>query len=195
MAIFAPIHIKSGYSFLQSGLTIDKIVSSLKKNDYYGAALADFNCLFGVHEFADVLAKINKPYCIGMEVSLGEDNITLFVKSEEGYRNLLKINSSIQHETFNLDVLRNNAAGLIAVVESKYGTFKDMVFIDNDRVIWVRSDRKISTRPCEEYKKMKERYCLACKHRNPSRKEICFEYDESKKQWICNTGERCVCRP
>ena len=67
MAIFAPIHIKSGYSFLQSGLTIDKIVSSLKKNDYYGAALADLNCLYGVHEFTDELAKINKPCCIGMD--------------------------------------------------------------------------------------------------------------------------------
>ena len=67
--------------------------------------------------------------------------------------------------------------------------------IDNDNVIWVRSDRKISTRPCKEYKTRKERYCLACKHRKPSRKEICFEYDESKKQWICNSGERCVCQP
>lgn len=67
--------------------------------------------------------------------------------------------------------------------------------IENDNVIWVRSDRKISTRPCEEYKTMEKRYCLACSHRLPSRKEICFEYDKSKKQWICNTGERCVCRP
>ena len=126
MAIFAPIHIKSGYSFLQSGLTIDKIVSSLKKNDYYGAALADLNCLYGVHEFTDELAKINKPCCIGMEVSLGEDFISLFVKNEQGYRNLLKINTAIQREQFDQKVLEDNADGLIAVVESKYGSFKQL---------------------------------------------------------------------
>ena len=135
MAIFAPIHIKSGYSFLQSGLTIEKIVSSLKKNDYYGAALADLNCLYGVHEFTDALAKINKPSCIGMEVSLGDDFISLFVKSEEGYRNLLKINTAIQQEKFDQKVLEENASGLIAVVESKYGTFKEIFDEKDDQPI------------------------------------------------------------
>ena len=126
MSIFAPLHIKSGYSFLQSGLTIEKIETSIKKNDYYGAALADSNALFGVHEFVASMANINKPNCIGMEVSVGKDNITLFIKNEEGYRNLLKINTAIQREAISLDVIKENANGLIMVIETKYGTFKSL---------------------------------------------------------------------
>lgn len=128
MSIFAPLHIRSGYSFLQSGLTIEKIENSINKNGYFGAALADFEVLYGIHEFADTLDKLKKPFAVGMEVAVNGDNITLFVKSEEGYRNLLNISYAIQKEQFSFEVLKENSSGLIAIIESKYGTFKEKFF-------------------------------------------------------------------
>ena len=45
--IFAPLHIVSGYSFLQSGLTSERISKSVKVNDYFGAGIADKEVMYG----------------------------------------------------------------------------------------------------------------------------------------------------
>ena len=50
---FVPLRIISGYSFLQSGLTMERIATSVKKEDYYGAGLADFGVLYGLPEFVN----------------------------------------------------------------------------------------------------------------------------------------------
>ena len=123
MSIFAPLHIKSGYSFLRSGLTIQKIASAVKKQDYYGAGLTD-DALFGAHEFFDSLKEIKKPAILGMEIVLNNDNISLFVLDEDGYRNLIKINYFVQQEKLDLKQLRNYSKGLLAVIETKYGDFR-----------------------------------------------------------------------
>ena len=73
---FAPLRIISGYSFLQSGLTVDRISSSIKKGDFYGAGLADFGVLYGVPSFIKEMAKIDKKSLVGLSVSL-EDEIVL----------------------------------------------------------------------------------------------------------------------
>ena len=57
---FAPLRIISGYSFLKSGLTMDRISASIKKNDYYGAGLSDFGVLYGVPSFVDSVKKLGK---------------------------------------------------------------------------------------------------------------------------------------
>ena len=61
-------------------------------------------------------------------------------------------------------------------------------------IIWVRSD-KISGnqgRPCDEFKSMKNRYCLACDKYN-FESEICFEYNPWDKKWHHIRGEQCRC--
>ena len=49
--MFVPLRIISGYSFLQSGLTMEKISHSVLSSGYLGAGLADFNYLYGVPFF------------------------------------------------------------------------------------------------------------------------------------------------
>lgn len=66
--------------------------------------------------------------------------------------------------------------------------------IKGNDIIWVRSDGKASKRPCADFKRLPNKYCLAC-HTLKFKSEICFEYDNSTKQWLCKTGTRCICNP
>ena len=96
--IFAPLHIISGYSFLQSGLTIEKIKKAVKENDYFGAAISDINVLYGVPKFVKMMDEINKPFLIGIEISLNGDNISIYALNDEGYKNLCLLSSLLNKE-------------------------------------------------------------------------------------------------
>ena len=91
--MFAPLRIISGYSFLKSGLTIEKIAESVAKEGFSGAGLADSNCLYGVPSFIEAMEKIKKRYLVGLELNIEDNFLVLYCYSEEGYRNLLKITS------------------------------------------------------------------------------------------------------
>ena len=72
---------------------------------------------------------------------------------------------------------------------------KDVYFaIENSNVIWVRSDGMASKRPCNDFKCLSDKFCLAC-HTLKFKSEICFEYDAIAKLWFYKTGTRCICKP
>ena len=121
---FAPLRIISGYSFLQSGLTIDKIASSIKKNDFYGAGLSDFGVLSGVPNFIEKLEKIEKKYIIGMSISL-EDDFVLYAINEEGYRNLIFLSALCSDNKLEKMDVEGHLKGLVMVLETNHGSFKE----------------------------------------------------------------------
>ena len=129
---FAPLHIISGYSFLQSGLTIDRIAKNIKSNDYFGAGISDREVLYGLPEFVHSLNGIKKPYLVGEEISIEGDNLCLYVISEEGYRNLLEINVLLQKEELTLESLKKHSSGLVAILETSRGAFKEQFVEDYD---------------------------------------------------------------
>ena len=122
---FVPLHIISGYSFLQSGLTIARISDAIKKNEYYGAGLADNSAMYGIPEFVQAMDKINKPFIIGMNLVIQNEYVTLFVISETGYRNLLKLNSFMQNEELTFENIKEFKEGIICVLETNKGTFNE----------------------------------------------------------------------
>ena len=123
--IFAPLHIISGYSFLQSGLTIEKIKKAVKENDYFGAAVSDINVLYGVPKFVKMMDEINKPYLIGIEISLNGDNISIYALNDEGYKNLCLLSSLLNKEMDVSSFLKNNHQGLLGILSTNEGHFKD----------------------------------------------------------------------
>ena len=123
--MFVPLHIVSGYTFLSSGLTIEKIQTSVKSNDYFGAAITDKGVLYGVPSFIKSMEDINKKFLVGLEVEIDNDFICLYCINEMGYRNLMKISSAIQKERFNYDYLKEHTNGLVAVIETNVGLFKE----------------------------------------------------------------------
>ena len=64
--------------------------------------------------------------------------------------------------------------------------------IEGKNIIWVRSDRKSKKRPCQAFKNLQNKYCLACFKTN-IKKEIRFTYDRLKMRWSLNHGCPCIC--
>ena len=125
MSKFAPIHIISGYSFLCSGLTIKKIESSIKDNDYFGMGLTDEDVLHGLPPFAHLLKQNKKPFILGMSLMVNEDYIVVYAINEDGYNNLINISLAIQKEEFDFTYLKEHTSGLIGVIETNHGKFKE----------------------------------------------------------------------
>ena len=128
---FVPLRIISCYSFLQSGLTIEKIAFSVKTNDYFGMGLCDNGVLFGVPSFVKASESIKKPYIIGMEVNVNDDYLCLYAINEEGYHHLIEINLVSQKEALCLEFLKEKSSGLIAIIETNQGQFNEL-FLNND---------------------------------------------------------------
>lgn len=129
---FTPLNIRSGYSFLKSGLSIERIFKSLIKEGYKSAGLCDFKVLFGIPSFIYEGKNNNIKTVIGLEcvliVNLSHYNICLYAKNENGYINLCQI-SSMLSKTDNLDFnyLKEHCEGLICVVSSFQETIKEII--------------------------------------------------------------------
>ena len=122
---FVPLRIVSCYSFLQSGLTIERIQKSAVKNDYYGLGLCDNGVLFGVPNFVNACDAIKRPYIVGLETHINEDTICLYAINEDGYHHLIVLSTAIQKEEFSFDLLKVKASGLVAIIETYSGKFKE----------------------------------------------------------------------
>ena len=130
---FVPLRIVSCYSFLQSGLTIEKIQNSVVKNDYFGMGLCDNGVMFGVPSFTKASDEIKRPYVIGLETHINEDIICLYAVNEEGYHHLMEISTAIEKEELTFDLVKENASGLVAIIETHGGKFKELFTSeDND---------------------------------------------------------------
>ena len=123
---FVPLHIVSCYSFLQSGLTIEKIQTSVVKNDYFGMGLCDNGVMFGVPSFVKASEQIKRPYIIGIEVKVDDDFLCLYAINEEGYHHLMEISIAIQKEEMSFDLLKEKASGLVVVIETNKGKFYEL---------------------------------------------------------------------
>ena len=123
--IFAPLHIISGYSFLKSGLTIEKIKKAVKENDYFGAAITDLNVLYGIPKFIKTMDELNKPYLVGMEINYQGDNIAVYAINDWGYKNLCLLSSLLQKEEDYESFLKENHQGLVGIISTNEGSFKE----------------------------------------------------------------------
>ena len=129
---FAPLHIVTGYTFLSSGLTIERVIKGIKANDYFGAGISDKEVMYGFPSFAKEMEGIKKPYLLGEEFEIEGDNLSLYAISEEGYRNLLVLNVANQKGELSFALLKEKSSGLVAILETIRGTFKEKFVEDYD---------------------------------------------------------------
>ena len=122
---FIPLHVYSEYSFLKSGLTLDKYFSFAKKNNLQYMGISDFEVMFGFPIFYEKCQELNIKPILGMDIKLGRFLLTLFIKDEVGYLNAIKISNTIQDNNFTYDQIVKNQEGLIFVLSVNINNYKD----------------------------------------------------------------------
>ena len=95
--IFNNLKIHTQYSICEGALKIDDLAELCKSNKIKSLGLADSFNLCGALEFSEKLSKVGTHPIIGTQINLKANNIigkiTLYAKSEIGYKNLTKLSS------------------------------------------------------------------------------------------------------
>lgn len=112
---FVPLHVYSGFSYLQSALEITKLPHLAKKYGYSTIALTDNGTLSGYAPFTHQAENVGITPLYGMDICFGEEIFTLFVKNEEGYLNLLPLTLLCSENKINIDDIKKHSKGLILV--------------------------------------------------------------------------------
>ena len=123
--IFNNIKIHTQYSICEGAIKIDELAEYCKLNKIRSIGLADSYNLCGALEFAEKLSKIGTQPIIGTQINLKAHNIigkiTLYAKSEEGFKNLTKLSS--------LSYLNNNE------MEEPFCELNDLISNNKDLIL------------------------------------------------------------
>lgn len=95
MLNFAPLHIKTGYSFLESGILLERLFTRAKELNYKYLGISDFQVMYGIPEFNELALKNDIKPIFGMDVKIERFYFSLYIKNENGYANLCKLSSLI----------------------------------------------------------------------------------------------------
>lgn len=126
MSKFAPIHIYSGYSLLKSALTMKRIESAIKTNSYFGVGLTDEYVMSGFPPFVHICGNEKIPYILGMSLEIEGEDFVVYAIDDEGYQNLISLSLASQKEELSISFLKEHSSGLIGVLETRYGHFKEL---------------------------------------------------------------------
>ena len=94
--------------------------------------LCDNGVMFGVPSFTKASDDIKRQYIIGLETHINEDTICLYAVNEEGYHHLMEISTAIEKEELTFDLVKEKASGLVAIIETYGGKFKEL-FTSEDK--------------------------------------------------------------
>lgn len=106
------ISIKTDYSILTSMIKLPDLFSYAKKNNYSTLGIIDDNLSY-VAEFNKLCQKYNIKGLIGLEIKYQEGYIYLYAKNNKGYNKLIKINTSIQNNQFNINMIDEDLLPII----------------------------------------------------------------------------------
>lgn len=112
---FIPLHVYSGFSYLQSALEVSKLPTLAKKYSYHAIALTDNGTLSGAAPFYHHSKEEGISPILGMDICFGEEILTLFVENEEGYLNLLPLTELISEGKISIEEIKKHHSGLILV--------------------------------------------------------------------------------
>ncbi|RDW21579.1 DNA polymerase III subunit alpha [Oceanobacillus chungangensis] len=97
---YTHLRVRSGYSLMDSTITIEKLVNRAKELQFNAIALTDENVLYGTIPFYKACMKAGIKPIIGMvtKVMIGdeENEIVLLAKNNQGYEALVKLSTDLQ---------------------------------------------------------------------------------------------------
>lgn len=116
---YLPLHVYSGNSFLRSGLSLRRIGGLVHKEGIPYLCVSDYGTCSGFPDVYHMAAEIGVNPIFAMDVQIEGDLFSLFVKNEQGYRNLLLIDRLFSDKKLTLDFLRHHSSGLAVVLASE----------------------------------------------------------------------------
>lgn len=140
---YIPLHIHTEYTFLSSCLKIETLLSICDKYSFSSVGICDINNAYAFPDFVKECNKHKVKPIFGSSIDILVNNkkfiISLFVKNEEGYRNLCYLLSN--RSSITLDSLKEHKKGLILVIPCKtnllvYNSFKGNYIDEIHRILY-----------------------------------------------------------
>ncbi|MCI9435007.1 MAG: DNA polymerase III subunit alpha [Bacilli bacterium] len=113
--MYTPLYIKSENSLLSSMINIDSLIEFAKKNGIESLTITDNN-MYGVMEFYHKCLDNNIKPIVGLEVTLDGNKFLLYCINYNGYKNLIKIATSLSDTTISYDLLEKYNDDLLCIV-------------------------------------------------------------------------------
>ncbi len=114
-----PLHVYSEYSFLKSGLTLEKLASVYAKQNIPFLTSTDVNFLYAFPALKNLAKEVQLRPIYGMDFIFEDALLTFFVENEEGYLHLLHLSNAMQTEEINAEFLASHQEGLRVVLSSR----------------------------------------------------------------------------
>ena len=119
---FIPLHINSAYTFLNSGITFDRLVNKLNLEKYNIVGLSDLNVMYGFPSFYKENLKNGIKSIFGLDIKINGDLFSLFIINENGYRNLCEISTFLEKRNGicnDFEDIKDFLGDLICVISTK----------------------------------------------------------------------------
>ncbi|MHA6251445.1 DNA polymerase III subunit alpha [Oceanobacillus sp. CAU 1775] len=122
---YTHLQVRSGFSLMNSTITIKKLVAKARELNFSALALTDEQVLYGVIPFYKACKQANIKPIIGMIINITNENndesnrLVLLAKNHTGYKSLVKLSTKLQVEKkpgIMLEELKNNVDGLIGIL-------------------------------------------------------------------------------
>ena len=118
--MYTNLYLQSEYSFLQSTISISKLVKFAKENNMKSLAITDDN-MYGVCKFYNECIKNDIKPIIGLKVKCNINNnfidVLLYAKNNIGYQELIFLSSTQKIKNFiNLDILKKYSTNLFIIL-------------------------------------------------------------------------------
>lgn len=106
MKNFTSLHTMTEYSFLQSAIKIDDLITFAQKNNLNSLVITDRNNMHGVAEFIYKCQQAKIKPIVGLDLDITEGRVILLAKNYQGYQHLISLatKKGHQHEIGLLDI-------------------------------------------------------------------------------------------
>lgn len=117
---FVPLHLNTSYSLLSGSIKFNALFSLLKEREVDTCAITDINTMLGFPLFNKLCKENNIKPIFGIDINVEKDLLTLLIKNENGYHNLIKISYlASKKETISLEDIKQYLSDIILIISSE----------------------------------------------------------------------------
>lgn len=115
---FIPLNVFTNYALLQSALTLDDYLKTLKNRNIKAAGVSDPDTLFSYPHFAKKSREFHIKPLYGVRLNFEGSSLVIYPQNEKGYRELLALLEVKNKRELTLQDLKENSTNLIVIIPS-----------------------------------------------------------------------------